>query len=467
MASIGEQLKQARIEKKLTLEQAAHTTRVRIHYLQALEEDRRDLMPSDVQGRGFLRLYAGYLGLPVEPLLDQWMGRVTEETLPIPAPLEPAAVESGAVSREEPAPVSPVAGAVEEAMPPEEEEIAPAPKGRGKRSQPVQSDIPSVPPAIQSVEKFRQIGAILKKQREEMELTLEEAEQISHIRQYYLTALEEGRMDMLPSLAQARGILSNYAVLLNLHPEEILNRFADALQTRRMEIAGQGAEKNKKRSATAPRTRRRTGPLAFITPDLLIGGGLFILIFVFFIWGVSQIDLLKGNTPEGTTAPISDILLTAGTASGNQDNSGNPVETNSNGGEGVTTNGITPTIGPINNDPLQIYIISRQRVWLEVISDEKIVFSGRTTPGTAYSFSGTSEVKVTAGDAAALEISFNRQDLGTLGVSGQVVRLVFTPGQVMTATPQFTSTLAPTQAPTSTLQPSPTLATPTVTPYIP
>lgn len=76
MQTIGEQLKQARLAKGLTLEQASEATRVRPHYLQALESDQRSALPSTVQGRGFLRLYADYLGLPVAQLLAIWEGRV-------------------------------------------------------------------------------------------------------------------------------------------------------------------------------------------------------------------------------------------------------------------------------------------------------------------------------------------------------------------------------------------------------
>ena len=83
-SSVGSQLKQARQARGLSLEQAAHSTRIRIHYLEALERDDRSTLPSQVQGRGFLRLYADYLGLPVKVMLDQWEGRVPVEEVPEP-----------------------------------------------------------------------------------------------------------------------------------------------------------------------------------------------------------------------------------------------------------------------------------------------------------------------------------------------------------------------------------------------
>jgi len=69
--SIGQKLKQAREEQRFTLEQASEATRIRIPYLQALESGDMSVLPSPVQGRGFLRNYAEYLGLNIDQLLDE------------------------------------------------------------------------------------------------------------------------------------------------------------------------------------------------------------------------------------------------------------------------------------------------------------------------------------------------------------------------------------------------------------
>jgi cytoskeleton protein RodZ len=71
MQSIGQKLKAAREEQRLTLEKAADATRIRIAYLQALEADNLAALPSPVQGRGFLRNYAEYLGLDFDQLLAE------------------------------------------------------------------------------------------------------------------------------------------------------------------------------------------------------------------------------------------------------------------------------------------------------------------------------------------------------------------------------------------------------------
>lgn len=67
--TIGDRLKQAREGRGLTIEQVANATRIRGHYLQALERNDLSVLPSAAQARGFLRIYAGHLGLDVDELL--------------------------------------------------------------------------------------------------------------------------------------------------------------------------------------------------------------------------------------------------------------------------------------------------------------------------------------------------------------------------------------------------------------
>ena len=71
MQTIGQKLKQAREEKRLTLEKVFEATRIRISHLQALEADDLFVMSSPVQARGYLRNYAEFLGLNFERLLEE------------------------------------------------------------------------------------------------------------------------------------------------------------------------------------------------------------------------------------------------------------------------------------------------------------------------------------------------------------------------------------------------------------
>lgn len=92
--SIGARLRQARELRRLTLAQVSETTKLRTHYLQALESDDYSAIPSAAQARGFLRLYATFLELDIAELLPEVAAAAPRpaEEVPPPesAPVSPA-----------------------------------------------------------------------------------------------------------------------------------------------------------------------------------------------------------------------------------------------------------------------------------------------------------------------------------------------------------------------------------------
>ena len=90
-AAIGKILQAAREERGLTIEQVAENTHIRKYYLQALEAGDFDTLPSRLQVKGFLRSYAGLLGLDEKALLDMLEHGVPNDVSPadlIPPPPE-------------------------------------------------------------------------------------------------------------------------------------------------------------------------------------------------------------------------------------------------------------------------------------------------------------------------------------------------------------------------------------------
>jgi len=72
MGFLGEKLTNNRKEKNISLAAAAAATKIKVEYLRALEEERFDELPSVTYVRGFLKIYARFLGLQPEPLLRAW-----------------------------------------------------------------------------------------------------------------------------------------------------------------------------------------------------------------------------------------------------------------------------------------------------------------------------------------------------------------------------------------------------------
>lgn len=72
MATLGEALRAAREQSGLTVEEAATMTRVPRQHLAALEADDVTALPGVPFARGFIRIYAGVLNVPSEPLLTAY-----------------------------------------------------------------------------------------------------------------------------------------------------------------------------------------------------------------------------------------------------------------------------------------------------------------------------------------------------------------------------------------------------------
>lgn len=70
--SLGEILKNVRKKKNLTLEQVEEETKVRVRYLEALEEGHYEILPSSVYAVGFLVKYAEFLGINKDNLIEKF-----------------------------------------------------------------------------------------------------------------------------------------------------------------------------------------------------------------------------------------------------------------------------------------------------------------------------------------------------------------------------------------------------------
>jgi cytoskeletal protein RodZ len=74
---VGQILREARTERGIELSEVERVTKIRVKFLQAMEEDRWEALPAPAYARGFLSIYARFLGLDEKALLDQY-GKTVE-----------------------------------------------------------------------------------------------------------------------------------------------------------------------------------------------------------------------------------------------------------------------------------------------------------------------------------------------------------------------------------------------------
>ncbi len=76
MQTVGQKLQQRRLARGLGLDAVTRATRLTRAVLAALEEDRFDDLPAPVYVRGFLKLYAQFLELEVDPCLEGYESQI-------------------------------------------------------------------------------------------------------------------------------------------------------------------------------------------------------------------------------------------------------------------------------------------------------------------------------------------------------------------------------------------------------
>lgn len=74
----GARLRRSRMHRGIELQHVAETTKVALHYLQAIEDESFDSLPAAVYVRGFVTAYARTIGLDGKRVADSYMPRFEE-----------------------------------------------------------------------------------------------------------------------------------------------------------------------------------------------------------------------------------------------------------------------------------------------------------------------------------------------------------------------------------------------------
>ncbi len=520
----GNILRETREQKGITIKDASDSLHIRIPYLQALESGRAEIIPSSVQARGFLRIYAEYLNLSAADVIQEWDNpgstplSAAKEEAPEQKPVPDNAAPVIPPVPQQPAPVInnvPGSGFIQSAVPqpnpqynqnnfpansfypnaqpqvnPSMDFAAPVPNAEAIGSndlteeqnkekdqkktvkkglfQKKNKEEPKVPEQKESAQDlFNSIGNELSFRRKFLALSLEDCESQTLIRSIYLESMEEGNFEQLPSLIQARGMLNNYASFLDLDVDAIMLKFATALQLL-------SDKKNKRDEDKKHKPAKKAGRLKkFFTPDLFVG--IFVIVGIAGIIIYSAITItayrrsISEPTPDLGISLLEQYLDTTRTPEFLPTSSPTPIPVGqiSNLSAEINETETTDTEEFISSQPVQLFINANQRALMRVVSDGKEVFSGRTLPNNTYPFDAENEIVLSISNADAISVVYNQQNMGRLGKLGEVMDIIFTSSMAATPTPQFSPTPTNTYEPTYTPQPETPLPTNTPTPYIP
>ncbi|MBM4142885.1 MAG: hypothetical protein FJ225_04725 [Lentisphaerae bacterium] len=74
--ALGEKLRDARLRRKLTASQVAIATRMKMQTVEALEAEDFAKLAAPIYGKGFIRMYAEYVGLDPAPLVEEYLEKM-------------------------------------------------------------------------------------------------------------------------------------------------------------------------------------------------------------------------------------------------------------------------------------------------------------------------------------------------------------------------------------------------------
>lgn len=271
------------------------------------------------------------------------------------------------------------------------------------------------------------LGDTLRREREKQGLTIKDIENETSIRSLYITAIENGDYDSLPGDVYTKGFIRNYAKALNLDSDSLLRQYnserdiSTPVQPVDMQAKEDYHADVPQRTVTvksSPRTYNSTG-----------SGNLF-----------SSGDDYRERTEEKGSSHKFLILLAVlavflgGVYYAFSDNPSSTSKQTANTKPSVKTEQVkkettnTPAEKPAAKHYDGVEVIARcdAACWVSVLVDGKKVFEGMAEQGKDLTWKGKDRVELTAGNAGAMELTWNGNKLGKLGNKGQVVERIMT-----------------------------------------
>jgi cytoskeletal protein RodZ len=248
-------------------------------------------------------------------------------------------------------------------------------------------------------EQLVHIGQILRAAREDLQLSHKDLAAKTLIRDGLLAAIEAADIDQLPEPVYMRGLIRRYGDCLGLDGE--------ALAIQYFTPAGQQPSRSFWRLPITPQLR----PVhLYITYVVLIGVAISALSYTFqrMTYQSNTLPVLEGEVAEDATMPID------GPTTANE-----PASENN---QAATT--VPPEMA---NSPVRVSVELRGQSWLRVTSDGEVEFEGILKEGDAQVWTAEEQLKIRAGNAGGVMVSFNEGSSELLGQPGMVAEVTFPP----------------------------------------
>jgi cytoskeleton protein RodZ len=284
------------------------------------------------------------------------------------------------------------------------------------------------------------IGPVLADARKERGLTLDDVEQATKIRKRYLAGLENENYSVLPDAVYTQGFLKTYANYLGLDGEELSRQLKNRRKPRRERSINYSPPKQSDFSQPLispgglDGTRRRnvSGATVLTVVVAILALAAVIGALYYVGRGVQTSDENPQASPQsagnadsnsGQNDPQAEASKTASRPDSDAANEGESRATDgqSGGDEAVAGESEAPP------DTLRVVVTVEVRPsWLSIQTDGVLAYEDIGQPGFSQTFEAKRRLSITTGDAGAVTVEVNGQDVGVLGGPGEVLTRDFT-----------------------------------------
>ena len=262
--------------------------------LQDLEDEEYSELSSTTQAKGFLRLYAKFLGLSDRPEAQD-----AHESVETIQSTKLRDITPASEAPKAPSPVVVARVAQPESLPKESSE---QPFTATETTDPTPEIVVS-----ESQKDLQAIGRELVARRRYLNISWDLIEQETHIPREQLRNVERGDLDAFFNPTKYKSVLLSYTQFLNLDTTAIMIRYADAMQKRRLE---KNVTKKRRLQGVKVLPPSLVNLKRFFTLDLFFGTLMILGIVGFLVWGISRMSF-GDDSPEitATLPAVADILL--------------------------------------------------------------------------------------------------------------------------------------------------------------
>jgi cytoskeleton protein RodZ len=272
------------------------------------------------------------------------------------------------------------------------------------------------------------IGRILEQKRKERGLSLEDVEQATKIRKRYLTGLEREDYAMLPDAVYVRGFLKTYANYLGLDGEDVSRQLKSARKPRRERGIDYNTnpESDFEEPLISPSgltgTPKRKIPTSAIVTLIVALLALAAVIGTFYVVGRGVQASKQGNPPSEESPPRQEQRAVSDRERAPEAGPTKGDDSERNAGD--RERGAEQSVPP---DTLQVAIDVRGRPsWILIQTDGTTAYEQIAQPGFSQTFEAEQQLYIKSGDAGAVKVEINGQDVGALGPAYEIVARNYT-----------------------------------------